>query len=97
MKLVGLIQWLSTAFMTVMVISWVSVGNPSFITGVLWGVQDTLVESAIEFADEADLSFPDVSAIREQEEFFAEEFRSREFESPWVAEERPLGEAPRVE
>lgn len=97
MKIVGAIQWLSTAFVIFMVIAWVANGDPRTTTQLLWGVQDVLVDGAVEFARDADINFPDVSAIRNEEDALAEEIRGYSFPNPWIEDERPLGQVPELE
>ena len=98
MKLIGLIQWISTAFMIVLVISWWSVGDPSVAVSLLWDVQHLLVENAADFANNADITIPTL----EDDSYgggydFAEEVENYDFPNDWVTERRPLGKPVGVE
>ncbi len=70
MSLVRLFQWLSAAFVTFTVISWIAVGTPATTTRFLWFVQD-LIAIASEKISETDFELrPEMEQQRQQEEEF---------------------------
>ena len=93
--LLGLIQWLSTAFVTFGVISWIAVGHPGTTTTLLWWLQDAIASGAEGFAETDDLLRREIEQLREGEEQRALTIQEDDAIIPnWVEEQRPLGEIP---
>ena len=95
MSLIRLVQWLSTAFVTVMAISWVAVGHPGTTTELLWSVQDIITDGAQSIADQSDPFLREVEGLRQQEQNRARKIEEEDsFIEGWRTETRPLGELP---
>jgi len=94
--LLGLIQWISTAFVIFMAIAWYAVGDPSTTTQFLWSADDMFNDMAVGIAEQDFTTSDESDFIRQQEDDFARE--QAEDQDPWWKEAerppRPLGEFP---
>jgi len=87
MKIVSAVQWLSTAFVLILITQWVAVGHPGTTTNFLWKVQGWLAGAGMAIS-ETDLDLTDViEDQRERERRLAEEAESNSAQTT----PRPLG------